>query len=226
MSSWYPSRASSRRHRPGCTVALEEREDARDLEPLDVLEDDAGVRQSVGDLEDRKCEIREPREPQGGISVRGSGALLKQSTQEGRMTMMSKLLKPPSRMTSRDQLAGLADTKWRNLAKSVEEGLGNARAALGDPGMQAETRALLSELASAFQRTREIGLTRAFDDKLVARRLSTASRHASHALDAARGRRRRRNTWWRTLAVTGGVALTVGSGYAAWKMQSKNESPR
>ncbi len=121
-------------------------------------------------------------------------------------------------------LSLLAATRWgRNLARSVEHGLGDARAALGDPHVQAHTRALLSELTGASRRARKIGLTKAFDDQLVAKRLSRASRHASKALDAARGRRRR-NVWWRTLAVTGAAGLTAASAYAGWRVAAEKRT--
>jgi hypothetical protein len=108
-----------------------------------------------------------------------------------------------------------------SFARSVEKGLGNARAALGDPRVREETRGLLSDLTGASRRAREIGFGNAFDDKLVARKLASASRHGSQALDVARGRRRRRNAWWRTAAATAGVGITAGSIYGAWRMHAR-----
>lgn len=118
------------------------------------------------------------------------------------------------------KLAALADT-CRSLAYSVESGLGEVRTALGDPSVQAETKALVSELVDASRRARKIGLMQAFGDKQVGRRLSSASRHASLAFAAGRGTRRQRSSGWRKVAVTGGVALTAGSAYVAWKVQAK-----
>jgi hypothetical protein len=113
-----------------------------------------------------------------------------------------------------------------SLAGSVEKGLGNARAVLGDPRVHEETKALLSDLTDASRRARKIGLGNAFGDKLVAKRLSNASHHGSRALDAARGRRRRRNAWWRTVAATAGVGVTLGSIYGAWRMHARTGSSR
>ncbi len=110
-----------------------------------------------------------------------------------------------------------------SFARSVERGLGNARAALSDPRVHEETKAVLSDLTGASQRVRKIGFSNVFDDKVVAKRLSSASRHGSQALDAARGRRRR-NAWWRTAAATAGVAVTVGSIYGAWRMHTRTGS--
>jgi hypothetical protein len=118
-----------------------------------------------------------------------------------------------------------AATQWRSLARTAEQGLGDARAALGDPRVQAETKALLSDLMRASRRAREIGPTKAFDDKLLSSQLSKASRHAANALDAARGRRRRRKASWRVLAVTGAAGLTAASAYAGWKIQSRARRP-
>lgn len=116
-------------------------------------------------------------------------------------------------------------TRWRSLAASIDEGLGDAKAALGDPRVRAESRASLSHLTGASRRAREIGLAKAFEDKHVAKQLSRASRHASNALDTARGRRRRRNAWRRAFTTTVGAGLIAGSAYAAWKMQAKSGSP-
>ena len=144
--------------------------------------------------------------------------------------MKTKFLNAQSRNSTSDRfeaskLALLAATQWRSLAKATEQGLGDARAALGDPHVQAETRALLSDLTRASRRAREIGLTKAFDDKLLSRQLSSASRHASSAVDAARGRRRRRNASWRVFVGTGAAGLTAASAYAGWKMQSRARHP-
>lgn len=111
-----------------------------------------------------------------------------------------------------------------SFAGSVEKGLGNARAALGDPRVQEETRALISDLTGASRRARRIGFSNAFGDKLVAKHLSSASRHGSQALAGARGRRRHRNVWWRTVAATAGVGVTVGSIYGAWRMHARTGS--
>ena len=139
--------------------------------------------------------------------------------------MKSKFPLTRSRKTSETwRLAVLGAMQWWSLAKSVQ-GLGDARAAFGDPRVRAETRALLSELADASRRAREIGVTKAFDDKLIARRLSRAARHASEALDGARGRRRRRSASRRAFAATIVVGLAVGSAYAAWKLRPENGSP-
>lgn len=137
--------------------------------------------------------------------------------------MKRKLPISPAR-TSLNRIDMLTANRWTKLARSVERGLGDARAAMGDPRFQTETRAVLTDLTGASRRVREIGLTNAIGDKVVAKELSRASRHASNALGAARDHRRRRNMWWRALAVTGGVALTVGSAYGAWKMQTRSGS--
>ena len=144
--------------------------------------------------------------------------------------MKTKFLSTQSRNSTSDRseasrLALLAATQWRSLAKAAEQGFGDARAALGDPHVQAETKALLADLMRASRRAREIGPTKAFDDKRLSSQLSGASRHARNALDAARGRRRRRNASWRVLAMTGAAGLTAASAYAGWKMQSRARHP-
>lgn len=150
---------------------------------------------------------------------------------ERRRMMKRKFLSTQSRDSTSDRFgaarfAVLAALRWRSLAKAAEQGLNDARAALGDPQVQAETRALLADLTSASRRAREVGLSRAFDDKLLSSRLSRASRHAANALDAARGRRRRRRSAaLRALAVTGAAGLTAASAYAGWKIQSRGRHP-
>jgi hypothetical protein len=151
----------------------------------------------------------------------------KPATEEG--TMKRQL--PPA--ASRRERLGRFDTlklvvllavRWRRIARSVEEGLSDARNVLGDSLVQAESKASLTELVGASRRAREVGLPSAFEDKLVARRLSRAARHASTALDAARGRRRRRHAWRRVFAVTVGVGVMAGSAYAAYKARSTSGS--
>lgn len=131
----------------------------------------------------------------------------------------------PKRFDASRFTALVAASQWRSIARAAEQGLGNARAAVGDPYVQAETKALLSDLTRASQRARKIGLTNLLDDKLLSSRLSGASRHASNALDGARGRRRRRNASWRVLAATGAAAVTAASAYAGWKIQSRARHP-
>ena len=107
--------------------------------------------------------------------------------------MKTKFLSTQSRNSTSERfdaarLALLAATQWRSVAKAAEQGLGDARAALGDPRVQAETKALLVDLTSASRRAREIGLTKAFDDKRLSSQLSRAS------VSNERGRRRARSS--------------------------------
>lgn len=145
---------------------------------------------------------------------------------------MKRLLLPaPVRKATRGRfdaltLAVLAVSQCRGIAKSVERGLGEARHIIGDPRARNETKAMLSELTSASRRARELGLTKALNDKFVARHVSRASRHASNALDPARVRRRRRPASWRPAAMTFGAGLVAGSAHAAWRTQAKAQTLR
>jgi hypothetical protein len=114
---------------------------------------------------------------------------------------------------------------WRRIARSAEDALDDITNVLGDSRVQKETKASLTDLVSASRRTREIGLPDAFADKLVARRLSRAADHASSALDAARGHRRRKHVWRRTVVATVGVGIVAGSAYVGWRSKSTRDSP-
>ena len=111
--------------------------------------------------------------------------------------------------------------QWRSIARSVERGLTEARKLVGNPRAQTETKAFFSELTGVSRRVQKVGVTEALSDKLVARHLSRASRHAANALDAVRRRRRRRQAWWRAVALTVGAGLAAGSAYAARKTQAR-----
>jgi hypothetical protein len=130
----------------------------------------------------------------------------------------------PSPKTPQDRfdvlnLAVLA-MQWRTMARSVERGLTEARKLVGDPRAQTETKAFFSELTGASRRVQKVGVTEALSDKLVAKQLSRASRHAANALDVVR-RRRRRQAWRRAVALTVGAGLAAGSAYAARKTQAR-----
>lgn len=121
------------------------------------------------------------------------------------------------------RLSRFADSPWRRTARSVEAGLDQARHALADPRVQAETKSSLTHLMRASRRVYEIGPTQAIDDKKVKRHLSRASTHASNALDSAL-HPRRTQIWLRSFAIIGGAALAVTSAYAARRAHSRDES--
>ncbi len=120
------------------------------------------------------------------------------------------------------RLSLLARRHWRGVAETVEIGrrtsalAGMVKQALGDARVHAEARASAFELAQAARRAHRIGMTRALDDRQLARRLSRASGHAARALEAAR-RPRRPHHLRRAAALTAAGGVVGAASYAAWK---------